>query len=199
MLISDKKVPVLIKTIRALQNYNIDYWVCNGTLLGLIRDSCLIPWDHDIDIGVMKGTNRNSIISAFEHEEMIIIDSGNNSDYMTFSYGNVKIDINFFSKIENNLVSLWKVPKNHGFTYFLIKIFTKFQRTIPKNEMFWTLEGYEIPYQYVFPLENRNFYGKEICVPKFPEQVLAYIYGKNWIVPNKNYDWRKDGINNAKK
>ena len=35
-----------------LNSNNIPYWICHGTLLGIIRDSQLIPWDHDIDIFV---------------------------------------------------------------------------------------------------------------------------------------------------
>ena len=31
---------------------NIKYWICHATLLGVIRDKDLIPWDHDIDIAV---------------------------------------------------------------------------------------------------------------------------------------------------
>ena len=42
--------------INLLNNSNINYWLCHGTLLGIIRDNELIPWDHDIDIAVWKQT-----------------------------------------------------------------------------------------------------------------------------------------------
>ena len=45
-----------LETINILNKNNVKYWICHGTLLGLIRDKQLIPWDHDIDIAVWSGT-----------------------------------------------------------------------------------------------------------------------------------------------
>ena len=45
-----------LETIEILNKNNVKYWICHGTLLGLIRDKQLIPWDHDIDIAVWSGT-----------------------------------------------------------------------------------------------------------------------------------------------
>ena len=33
-------------------NREIDYWLEAGTALGVYRDKKILPWDHDIDIGV---------------------------------------------------------------------------------------------------------------------------------------------------
>ena len=43
-----------VETINLLNENKISYWVCHGTLLGLIRDGNLIPWDHDIDLAVWE-------------------------------------------------------------------------------------------------------------------------------------------------
>ena len=47
----------LIETINILEKNNIPYWLCQGTLLGIIRDNKLIDWDHDIDIAVWYSKN----------------------------------------------------------------------------------------------------------------------------------------------
>lgn len=39
-------------TIAILDKHNIRYWIDMGTLLGIIRDNELIPWDHDVDIAI---------------------------------------------------------------------------------------------------------------------------------------------------
>ena len=43
--------------IKILNKYKIKYWICQGTLLGIIRDKQLIPWDHDIDMGIINNSN----------------------------------------------------------------------------------------------------------------------------------------------
>ena len=49
----------LIETIGILEKNDIPYWLCQGTLLGIIRDDELIPWDHDIDIAVWYSKKLN--------------------------------------------------------------------------------------------------------------------------------------------
>ena len=47
-----------IKLLRALkricEEHNIGYWILGGTLLGAVRHHGYIPWDDDIDVGMMR-------------------------------------------------------------------------------------------------------------------------------------------------
>ena len=48
------KDPNFIDTIDILESNKVPYWLCHGTLLGIVRDKNLIPWDDDIDIAIFK-------------------------------------------------------------------------------------------------------------------------------------------------
>ena len=41
-------------THQIFKSHNIQYWCNSGTLLGAIRHGGIIPWDDEIDIGMMK-------------------------------------------------------------------------------------------------------------------------------------------------
>lgn len=49
-LIKLKKI--LSDTVSLFEKHGIKYWLDHGTLLGIIREKELIPWDHDIDISI---------------------------------------------------------------------------------------------------------------------------------------------------
>ncbi|GLD96318.1 hypothetical protein PINS_up005001 [Pythium insidiosum] len=47
---------LLTKTTTIFQRNQIEYWLDKGTLLGVHRDHGLIPWEYDVDLGVMNAT-----------------------------------------------------------------------------------------------------------------------------------------------
>ena len=49
-----KEEKYLFYTIDLLKKYDISYWITDGTLLGIIREDRLLPWDGDIDIAIWK-------------------------------------------------------------------------------------------------------------------------------------------------
>jgi hypothetical protein len=52
--------PRFLKLLDLLNFNGVEYWASGGTLLGAIRHRGIIPWDTDIDIGVMD-SSRNQI------------------------------------------------------------------------------------------------------------------------------------------
>ena len=95
-----KTDPNLITLIKVLTENKIDYWVCHGTLLGIIRDKKLIPWDHDIDIGIIEDKKNRSIL------QLILKQNGFKEIKKTFlkndgmlkfvKTGGREIDVNFY-------------------------------------------------------------------------------------------------------
>lgn len=109
------------ETISILNKHNIKYWICQGTLLGIIRDKKLIPWDHDIDIAVWSGTiSKNKIkeimlSNNFSLKKKYLIED----DLLTFTKkGGREVDFNFYEitkeKGSNKKIAFvnWYIPKN---------------------------------------------------------------------------------------
>lgn len=45
---------ITMDVVKLLDKYKISYWMDGGTLLGCVRDKGFIPWDYDVDLGVLK-------------------------------------------------------------------------------------------------------------------------------------------------
>jgi len=105
-----------IKIVDLLTQHKINFWISNGTLLGIIRDNQLIPWDHDIDISVFEyNSDRNYIRSIFISSGYIeeIIDSDFNSLHFKGVYR--KLDINFYIVKDNIATTRWLVPDKNKY------------------------------------------------------------------------------------
>ena len=192
-------IQILNRTCNILSEIGVEYWLCNGTLLGIIRDGKLIPWDNDLDIAIYKGNVRNRVINALISDGFLLIDDGDESSYVTFVLDNQKVDINFFEINNHVLESIWKVNRLSGVRGLLTKIILKFGFQVPKMNFMWEFEGYSVPREAIFPLKSIQIGENNYRVPHNSKQVLEHTYGKGWRIPKRNYDWRSEGANNVKK
>ena len=104
MDIDDK---ILKDASKLLKDNSINFWVCHGTLLGIIRENRLLPWDRDIDLAVWSHeTNKEQVANIFESEgyqqEFFFADV----DSLHFYREGKNLDINFFKRSEST--ALWQ-------------------------------------------------------------------------------------------
>ena len=85
---------VLIEVDRVCKKYDIPYFLCGGTLLGSLRHKGFIPWDDDIDIGMLR--------SDYEYFEKCYIKE-HSKDYYLHSYNtDNKYWLSFLKLKKNN-------------------------------------------------------------------------------------------------
>ena len=109
------------KSVEMLNYNNINYWVCHGTLLGIIRDKILLTWDHDIDFAVWEDEHsKEDILKIFSlnkgFKQEISLEEVNSLHFETIDK---RIDINFYTRDKDKSFIKWAVPSEEIFKKFL--------------------------------------------------------------------------------
>ena len=99
---------VLFKAIDILVALKIDYWVTDGTLLGIIRENRILPWDSDVDLGVWKSEiSTSEIVHIFKAHGFHYIESLSAMDSLHFRMDDVQLDINLYTEQDGETSVKW--------------------------------------------------------------------------------------------
>ena len=98
------QLQILKHTTAFCDSHGIKYWLDSGTLLGAVRHKGYIPWDDDIDIGMLRD----------DYEKMIKLFNAENDRYFFACY-ETKKDFNLpFGKVFDTSTVLYE-PDENGF------------------------------------------------------------------------------------
>lgn len=168
----------LAKIDETLSENNICYWLTAGTLLGAYRDKRIINHDLDIDVAIHeKDANiaKDLLISnGFIATHFFYLDNGKLQE-ISFMYNKTKIDLCVaYSDINHDYVSVFygEQKVDHKF-----KVATMI---LPK----------------VVELKRITLNGHYCNIPKNSEEYLECIYGTDYMIPNKKWNYTRD-LNNA--
>lgn len=169
-------IDLLIKVTKKLDLCNIPYHLEGGTLLGIVRDNKILPWDDDLDISV-----------PFQYEQQV-------KKAMRFlMLDGWRIDSRKYYKFENFPYQGARVLKfrdrsrglfNMGHCY--LDIFFKYQ-----DDEFAYWQAYKnllrIDAKYYDGYDEISFMGHTFKAPKNHKQYLTDKFG-DWSIPIKDWD-----------
>lgn len=99
---------VLFKAIDILKALKINYWVNDGTLLGIVRENRILPWDSDVDLGVWKSdVSISEIINIFKAHGFHYIEVLPVMDSLHFRIHDVQLDINLYTEHNGETSIKW--------------------------------------------------------------------------------------------
>ena len=211
--------PNLIDAVIILNNLDQNYWICHGTLLGIIRDKNLMTWDNDIDLGLWKNNlKKNLIFKCFKEKKFRIKKKFfNNDNIITFKrFGGRDVDLNIYetthdkkyafqrhyahSNILMKLIYVLSVSgtykgKHHQIINkfkFSKNFFTKLKDFLIRNNFFYKQAGFKTSAKLFFNIKKYYFKGLIVNIPSNYKEYFIQIYGPTWIKPQRKYNWEKN-------
>lgn len=167
-----------------LEENNILYTLEGGTLLGIVRDNKLLPWDNDLDIT----TTQDFTSQLIKLKWKVWFKLGYK---MRVKY--YKKDVPPFKKGELRIIKI-QVRKLYFLkAYTLMDIFVKKE---VNDQYFWTVGIKKpvlksVPSHFYKEFKSHSFNDHTYSIVKNHDEYLSLRYGE-WKVPVKEYDFKKD-------
>jgi len=150
---------------------NIQYWTEAGTLLGVMRNKGIIPWDDDIDLKVW-------------HKDWIkILKPDMVKQFKDAGYTVVKESgLNLIKVFPSNAKHY---RKNYGFPF--VDIFSvSLDKKDPNKVVYthkWARDAWPKDYLFVdemYPLKYAKFGASKIVIPNHAKEYLSRLFGNSW-------------------
>ncbi|GAB6122103.1 LicD family protein [Dysgonomonas termitidis] len=171
------------------EKYNIDYWLDYGTLLGAIRHQGFIPWDYDIDIGMLREDYNLFIEKGVKDLPFDIFFQNRDSDPNIGEWGFI-VEGRLRDRFSNNIgAQKSKSSSTNWHNGIQLDIFVYdydskngwfsngFERILSQSRIYLKLE--EIEY-----LDTASFEGHEFPIPIGYDSYLKRCYGDYMKLPS---------------
>ncbi|XP_046999678.1 fukutin-related protein [Schistocerca americana] len=154
---------------KRLEQDGVRYWLEGGTLLGAMRSGDILPWDYDVDIGVLRDDLHLSPWLSGARLQPVIDEDG-------FVWEKAR---------EGDFFRVQYSPVNH----LHVDIFPFYSKngTMTKDTWFPThKQDREFPEHFLKPLSTIEFIGRKVSAPNNIRDFLELKFGKG-AVENPEY------------
>lgn len=169
---AEKEALQAIVTI--FEEEKIPYWIDVGSCLGVWRHNGTIPWDNDIDIGVLMPDFQNvkRALQRLDPEKFVLQDWSSRGKPGTY--------LKVWVKEGASLIDIYHYAineKDQTLDYFLSNLENIFMTEGWRNrELKYTTPA---PISMVFPLRRAQLDGIDVLVPNQTKEYLHLRYGEN--------------------
>ena len=163
---------MLLKTIDILNEKGFKYWLEAGTLLGIMRDGDLIPWDYDADLGIPADSADDIMKLRLDFLPNYLIKRRKiHSNWLPGDMRVIKVK------------TPWEKIRQINFHVDLFCVYPV------KNKYRWVDSDAlkHVDRKYYDTLSTIEWEGRTINIPNHAEEYLSLRYG-NWQVPERNYN-----------
>lgn len=179
---------LLGRVVKILNQEKINYYVDAGTLLGIIRDDALIPWDDDIDIALLH-TDIESCRAALKS---LLPELSSKSGH-TWRVVDYKAPQSFGAVAAGDIRALKLMPASPDTKLPSLDVFVKY---LANDSMDYVLSsrGFTMPAEHIKNTHWHTFNNIKLRVPGNVELYLQRHYG-DWQTPKK--DWHLGMLKNT--
>jgi len=163
-VVEAEKVLKEIKQI--LDGLGITFFLHSGVCLGAVRDKGIMPWDDDLDLGVVMG-----LYGATEELIDPVVTAFKNNDFITgIRPQDQHISVPLLKSTIRTDLQFHRIINGHIFHY----------------------PGIMTPLRLFTNLKEIDFLGEKFYVPNPPEEYLRLKYGEDWRTPKPIGYYGKD-------
>ena len=173
---------LLTKFTEALNSNGIMFWLEFGTLLGYYREHDFISHDCDLDFGVNL-CDANRVRQVLENNGFKCIIRYKSTDggmEECYKYEHTTLDVFYFRTEDEKLYCT-------TYTTFMKNIIDRFSNSKP-----CTVKKIYIPNNGFSKVSYKDC---EVYVPNKIEDHLIMHYGKSFMIPNPEFDYKKEATN----
>lgn len=175
---------LLFDVIDILEKNSIPYHLEGGTLLGIVRDKDLLPWDHDVDISVPE-TEVDRIIKL--GPELLLKGYKFSKRKSGIEHGPIKKAAYSVMKVKPLFKYLGRIFSRRLFSDFVVlDIFVKMK---DEKYTYWQAQGkvMRVDNRYYESFETIDYLGRSLRVPNHYREYLTEKYG-DWSIPVKEWN-----------